>query len=284
MASGASSLGTPSPRAAQDKQAPRDQRCRTAERNVREAKLLRIAAHDPLAQARQCRSAAHNRFVEAEVKLMEALAAEMETQHGMSVFGNTTGSRCKKGDRGGVGSTRGRGGTRVGRSQMVGTLIPMPVQPDRGYMEGDTLTVGKSGILPRCQEEGVDLVAWKFQEDKRKSVAHKHCGVLLNCAGRPGCGSGCCSTCRWLHCQRGGHQFQRNHPHVVPWHRSRKGRPRLRGRRRGRCAALRGQGQGGDCFPRRHDGQRPAGSPVPCRQAMRAQSGGQAQGCQEGEG
>ena len=132
MASGASSLGTPSPRAAQDKQAPRVQRCRTAERNVREAKLLRIAAHDPLAQARQCRSAAHNRFVEAEVKLMEALAAEMETQHGMSVFGNTTGSRCKKGDRGGVGSTTGRGGTRVGRSQMVRTLIPMPVQPGLG--------------------------------------------------------------------------------------------------------------------------------------------------------
>ena len=151
------------PRAAQDKQAPCDQRCRTAERNLREAKLLRITAHDPLAQGR---SAAHNKFVEAEVKLMEALA------DGMFAFGNTTGSRCKKGDRGGVGSTTGRGGTRVGRSQMVGTLIPMPVQPDRGYMEGDTLTVRKPGAKPRCQGEGVgglEAPARQTQKPRRQT-------------------------------------------------------------------------------------------------------------------
>ena len=46
---------------------------------------------------------------------------------------------------------------------------------------------------------------------------------------------------------------------------------------------LRGRGRNGDCFPRRHDGQRPEGSLVPGRQAMRAQGRGKVEGCQEGE-
>ena len=80
----------------QDEQAPHVQHRCHAERNVQEAKLLLAAAHDLLAQARQRRNAADDRFVQAQLELVEAMAAERKTQQATPVLGNTMGSHHKR--------------------------------------------------------------------------------------------------------------------------------------------------------------------------------------------
>ena len=80
----------------QDEQLPHVQHRCHAERNVQEAKLLLAAAHDLLAQARQRRNAADDRFVQAQLELVEAMAAERETQQATPVLGNTMGSHHKR--------------------------------------------------------------------------------------------------------------------------------------------------------------------------------------------
>ena len=141
-------------------------------------------------------------------------------------------------------------------------VVSTPVRPDWGFyadVEGET----------RCQREGSfgrrhlpsifapkwgwsasrgfklrvlapDSVAWKLRQDK-DSLARRLRGVVVDCAGRPPCGSGSCGTCRWLRCQCGGHQVQHSHPHVVPWHRSGKGKdaaPRSEGEDEAEIASL----------------------------------------------
>ena len=68
---------------APDEQLPHVQHRCHAERNVQEAKLLLAAAHDLLAQARQRRNAADDRFVQAQLELVEAMAA-----HGHRLLGS----------------------------------------------------------------------------------------------------------------------------------------------------------------------------------------------------
>ena len=84
MASGVLSLGTPGPRqvatgtgarTAQDEQAPRLQRCCSAEQNLREAKLQLIAADDLVPQAWQCRNVADSTFEKTERVPCSCLAA-----------------------------------------------------------------------------------------------------------------------------------------------------------------------------------------------------------------
>ena len=65
----------------------------------------------------------------------------------------------------------------------------------------------------------------KLRPDKDRRLAHRLRGVVVDCAGRPGCSSGSCGTCHGLRCQHGRHQVQHSHPHVVEWHRSKEVAP-----------------------------------------------------------
>ena len=58
--------------------------------------VVRVHGTQQLAQARQRRNAADDRFVQAELELVEAMAAERETQQATPVLGNTMGSRHKR--------------------------------------------------------------------------------------------------------------------------------------------------------------------------------------------